>query len=32
MPGGHLHREKVRGGEHLLVHLEELRPAHIRLA
>ena len=32
MPGGHLHREKVRGREHLPVHLQELCPTHTGLA
>ena len=28
MPGHHLHREEVRGNQHLPVQLQELRPTH----
>ena len=32
VPCRHLHREEIRGGEHLPVHLQELPPIHPRLA
>jgi hypothetical protein len=32
MPGDNFHREKVRGGQDVPMHLDELCPAHARLA